>query len=102
MCAGLVGPKSENVKNLSAAVRPKWACKQQTHISATNSVCPKRAPVRREREPKRQKSDRSENGSSKEALSDPFRRRKSAIFGSKCFVSILKIVLPVWAGSTFL
>ena len=102
MCAGLVGPKSENIKNSSASVRPKWACKQQTHISATNSACPKKAPVRREREPKRQRSDRSEKGSSKEALSDPLRRRKSELFGSKCFVSILKIVLPAKAGSTFL
>ena len=34
MCAGLVGPKSEDVKNSSALVRPKWAYKQQTHISA--------------------------------------------------------------------
>ena len=102
MRAGLVGPKSENAKNLLASVRPKWACKQHTQISATCFACPKRAPVRREREPKRQRSDRSEKGTSKEGLSDPFRRRKSEIFGLKCFVSILKIVLPVWAGSTFL
>ena len=94
MCAGLVGPTSENVKNLSASVRPKWACKQQTHISAKRSASPKRAPVRREREPERQRSNKSEKLSSKEALSDPFRRRKSVIFGLKCFVSILKIVLP--------
>ena len=102
MCAGLVGQKSEHIKNSLASVRPKWACKQQTHISATNFASPKRAPVRREREPKRQRSDRSEKGTSKEGLSDPFRRRKSDIFGLKCFVPILKIVLPVWAGSTFL
>ena len=102
MCAGLVGPKSENIKISSASFRPKWACKQQTHISATNFASPKRAPVRREREPKRQRSDRSEKGTSKEGISEPFRRRKSEIFGLKCFVSILKIVLPVWAGSTFL
>ena len=30
MCAGLVGPRSENVKASLALVRPKWACKQQT------------------------------------------------------------------------
>ena len=94
MCAGLVGPESENVKNSSASVRPRWACKQQTHISATKYACPKRALVRREREPKRQKSDRSEKRSSKEALSDPFRRRKSRFFSSKCLVSFLKIVFP--------
>ena len=94
MCAGLVGQKNEHIKNSLASVRPKWACKQQTHISATNSACPKRAPVRREREPKRQRSDRSEKGYSREAVSNLFRRRKSKLFGSKCFVSILKIVLP--------
>ena len=95
MCAGLVGQKREHIKNSLASVRPKWACKQQTHISATNFAFPKRAPVRREREPKRQRSDRSEKGTSKEGLSDRFRHRKSEIFGLKCFVSILKIVLPV-------
>ena len=73
MCAGLVGPRSENVKISSVLVRPKWAYKQQTHISAAYLACPKKAPVRREREPKRQRSDRSEKTSSKEALSDPFR-----------------------------
>ena len=88
MCAGLVGPKSEDVKNLLAPVRPKWSCKQQTHISATNSACPKRAPVRRDRGPERQRSDRSEKGYSKEALSDPFRSRTSECFSSKCFVEI--------------
>ena len=62
MCAGLVGPIGENVKISSALVRPKWAHKQQTHISAAYFACPKRAPVRREREPKRQRSDRSEKG----------------------------------------
>ena len=77
MCAGLEGPKSENIKNSSASVRPKWACKQETHTFATNFASPKRAPVRREREAKRQRSDRSEKGTSKEDLSDPFRRRKS-------------------------
>ena len=106
MCAGLVGQKSENIKNSLAWVSPKWACKQQAHIFAANFAAnfasPKRGPVRREREPKRQRSDRSEKGSSKEALADPLRRRKSELFGSKCFVSILKIVLPAWAGSTFL
>ena len=102
MCAGLVGPKSENIKISSASVRPKWACKQQTHTFATNFASPKRAPVRREREPKRQRSDRSETGTSKYGLSDFFRRRNSEIFGLKCFVSILKIVLPASAGSTFL
>ena len=94
MCAGLVGQKSENIKNSLAWVRPKWACKQQTHIFAANFASPKRGPVRREREPKRQRSDRSEKRSSKEALADPLRRRKSELFGSKCFVSFLKIVLP--------
>ena len=102
MCAGLVGQKSENIKNSLAWVRPKWACKQQAHIFAANFASPKRGPVRREREPKRQRSDRSEKGSSKEALADPLRRRKSELFGSKCFVSILKIVLPAEAASTFL
>ena len=101
-CAGLVGQKSENIKNSLDWVRPKWACKQQTHIFAATFASPKRAPVRREREPKRQMSDRSEKGTSKEALSDPLRRRKRELFGSKCFVSILKIVLPASAGSTFL
>ena len=100
--AGLVGPKSANVKISSALVRPQWAYKQQTHISAAYVACPKRAPVRREREPKRQRNDRSGKRSSKEALPDPFRRRKSEFVGSKCFVSILKIVLPASAGSTFL
>ena len=71
-CAGLVGPKSENVEISSALVRPKWAYKQQTHISAVNFACPTKAPVRREREPKRQRSDRSEKRSSNEGLSDPF------------------------------
>ena len=102
MCAGLVGPRSENVKISSASVRPKWAYKQQTHISAAYFACPKKALVRREREPKRQRSDRSEKGSSKEGLSDPFRRRKSDFFASKCFVSILRIMLPAAAGSTVL
>ena len=99
---GLLGLKSENVTISSASVRPKWAYKQQTHISAAYFACPKKAPVRREREPKRQRSDRSEKGYAKEALSILFRRRKSELFGSKCFVSILKIVLPAQAGSTFL
>ena len=94
MCAGLVGPKSEHVKMSSASVRPKWAYKQQTNISAAYFARPKKALLRREREPKRQRSDRSEKGSSKEALADPLRCRKSELFGSKCFVSILKIVLP--------
>ena len=102
MCAGLVGPRSENVKVSLALVRPKWACKQQTHVSAAYFACPKKALVRREREPKRQRSDRSEKRSSKEGLSDPFRRRKSEFFASKCFVSILRIMLPAAAGSTFL
>ena len=76
-CAGLVGLKSENVKISLASARPKWAYKQQTHISAAYFACPKKAPVRREREPKRQRSDRSEKRCLKEAPSDPFRRRKS-------------------------
>ena len=62
ICAGLLGPRSENVKISSALVRPKWACKQQTHVSAAYFACPKKALVRREREPKRQRSDRSEKG----------------------------------------
>ena len=99
---GLGRAENENVKVSLALVRPKWACKQQTHISATKFASPKRAPVRREREPKRQRSDRSEKGTSKEGLSDPFRRRKSGFFASKCFVSILRIMLPAAAGSTFL
>ena len=94
ICADLVGLKSENVKISSALIRPKWAYKQQTHIFPTYFACPKKAPVRREREAKRQRSDRSEKRSSKEGLSDPFRRRKSELFGSKCFVLILGIVLP--------
>ena len=101
-CTGWVGLKSENVKVSLALVRPKWACKQQTHVSAAYFACPKKALVRREREPKRQRSDRSEKRSSKEGLSDPFRRRKSDFFASKCFVSILRIMLPAAAGSTFL
>ena len=101
-CTGWVGLKSENVKVSLALVRPKWACKQQTHVSAAYFACPKKALVRREREPKRQRSDRSEKRSSKEGLSDPFRRRKSEFFASKCFVSILRIMLPAAAGSTFL
>ena len=88
MCAGLVGPRSENVKVSLALVRLQWACKQQTHIFPTYFACPKKALVRREREPKRQRSDRSEKRSSKEALSDPFRRRQSEFVGSKCFVSM--------------
>ena len=101
-CTGWVGLKSENAKVSLALVRPKWACKQQTHVSAAYFACPKKALVRREREPKRQRSDRSEKMSSKEGLSDPFRRRKSDFFASKCFVSILRIMLPAAAGSTFL
>ena len=97
-----MGPKRENVKISSAWIRPKWAYKQQTHVFPTYFACPKEALARQESEPKRQRNDRSEKRSSKEALSDPFRRRKSVILGLKCFVSILKIVLPVWAGSTFL
>ena len=102
MCAGLVGPRSENVKVSLALVRPKWACKQQTHVSAAYFARPKKALVRREREPKRQRSDRSEKNCSKEGLSDRFRRRKSEFFVLKCFVLILKIMLPAAAGSTFL
>ena len=79
MCAGLVGPKSDNVKNSLASLRPKWACKQQIHIFATTSACPKKAPVRQEREPKEERSDRSKNRSPKDALSEPIRRRKSNI-----------------------
>ena len=60
MCAGLVGPRSENVKISSASVRPKWAYKQQTHISAKDFACPKKALALQESEPKEQRSDRSE------------------------------------------
>ena len=102
ICADLVGLKSENVKISSALIRPKWAYKQQTHIFPTYFACPKEALARQESELKRQRSDRSEKRSSKEGLSDPFRRRKSEFFGSKCFVLIFGIVLPAWAGSTFL
>ena len=42
-------------------------------------------------------SDRAENHNQ----TGPFRSRKSDIFDLKCFVSISRIVLPVWAGSTF-
>ena len=77
MCAGLVGPRSENVKISSASVRPKWAYKQQTHISAAYFACPKKALARQESEPKRQRSDRSEKRFLKVALSYPIRRRKS-------------------------
>ena len=101
-CTGLVGLKSENVKISSASVRPKWAYKQQTHIFTIHFAFPKKALARQEREPKQQRGDRTEKRSSKEALSDPFRRRKSELFGSKCFVLILGIVLPASAGSTFL
>ena len=77
---GLMGPKSENVKISSAWIRPKWAYKQQTHISPTYFACPKEALARQESEPKRRRNDRSEQMSSKEALSDPFRDPKSDIF----------------------
>ena len=80
ICAGLMGPKSENVKISSAWIRPKWAYKQQTHIFPTYFACPKEALARQESEPKRQRNDRSENMSSKEALSDPFRSPKSKVF----------------------
>ena len=98
ICAGLVGPKGEHVKISLALVGLKTANPR----SAANFACPKKDLARQENEPKRQRSDRSEKRSSKEALSDPFRRRKSEFVGSKCFVSILKIVLPAQAGSTFL
>ena len=52
LCAGLVGLKSESVKISLALVRPWWVYKQQTHSFATIFACPKKAPVRREREPK--------------------------------------------------
>ena len=96
-----MGPKSENVKISSAWIRPKWAYKQQTHVFPTNFACPKEALARQESEPTRQRNDRSEKRSSKEALSDPRRGPKSDIFDLKCIVSIFRIVLPVWAGSTF-
>ena len=44
MCAGLVGQKSENIKNSLAWVRPKWACKQQARIFAANFASPKGGP----------------------------------------------------------
>ena len=81
ICVGLVGLKSESVKISLASVRSKWAYKQQTHVSAAYFACPKKALVRRERGPKRQRSDRSEKRSSKEALSDDIRRRKSEFVG---------------------
>ena len=85
---GLLGPKSENVTISSASVRPKWAYKQQIHISATNCACP-----RQKREPREQRSDRGEKRSPKEVLSEPLRRRKSEFVRSNCFVSIFRIVL---------
>ena len=75
-----MGPKSKNVKISSVWIRPKWAYKQQTHTFATYFACPKEALARQESEPKRQRNDRSEKRSSKEALSDPFRGPKSDIF----------------------
>ena len=75
-----MGPKSEDVKISSAWIRPKWAYKQQTHIFHTYFVRPKEALARQESEPKRQRNDRSENMSSKEALSDPLRNPNSEIF----------------------
>ena len=95
-----MGPKSENVKISSAWIRPKWADKQQTHIFPTYFACPKEALARQESEPKRQRNDRSENMSSKEALSDPCRSPKSKIFNEKWIVSIFRIVVPVKAWST--
>ena len=80
LCAGLVGSKSENVTISLASVRPKWAYKQQTHIFPTYVACPKEALARQESEPKRQRNERSEKGSSKQALSDPFRGPQSDIF----------------------
>ena len=77
---GLMGPKSENVKISSAWIRPKWAYKRQTHILAAYVACPKEALARQESEPKRQRNDRSENISSKEVLSDPFRSPTIEIF----------------------
>ena len=68
ICADLVGLKSENIKISSALIRPKWAYKQQTHIFPTYFACPKEAAVRREREPKEQRSDRSKKRSPKEVL----------------------------------
>ena len=102
MCADLVVLKTEIIKISSALIRPKWAYKQQAHISSTYFACPKEAAVRREKEPKEQRSDGSETRSSKEGLSDPFRRRQSELFGSRCFVLIFGIVLPAWAGSILL
>ena len=79
ICAGLVGPKNETVKISSHWIRLKWAYKQQIHIFTTYFACPKEALARQEIEPKRQRNDRSEHTSSKEALSDPFRSPKSDI-----------------------
>ena len=57
--------------------------KQQANISATNFASPKKALVRQESEPKEQRSDRSENRSLKEALSEPLRRRKNGFVSSR-------------------
>ena len=75
-----MGPKSENVKISSAWIRPKWAYKQQTHIFPTNFASPNEALARQESEPKRQRNDRSEKMSSKDALSDPCRSPKTKIY----------------------
>ena len=75
-----MGPKSENVKISSAWIRPKWAHKQQTHTFPTYFASPNDALARQESEPKRQRNDRSENMSSKEALSDALRSPKTRLF----------------------
>ena len=99
ICAGLVGPKSENVKISLALACPKWASKRQTHISAANFAGPKKALVRQESEPKEQRSDRSETRSPKDVLSEPLRRRKIDFVGSKCFVSIWELCFLLRQGA---
>ena len=96
-----MGPKSENVKISSAWIRPKWAYKQQTHIFPTYFACPKEALARQESEPKRQRNDRSEKRSSKEALSDPFRRRKSELLVQNVSYRYLELCFLLGQGAHF-
>ena len=48
-----------------------------------------------------QQSDRAENHDQHGLYLGPFRVPKSESFHLKCFVSIVRIVLPTSAGSTF-
>ena len=96
-----MGPKSENVKISSAWIRPKWAYKQKAHIFPTCFACPKEALARQESEPTRQRNDWSEQRLQNRLYPTPFRGPKSNIFNYKCLVFIFRIVLPVWAVSTF-